>query len=90
MPARVRWCEETLVPGYRLAVIQSFRQSQKAVAGIAPDGGAPSHHTLHRRFQGFAAALDPVPDYTHSAWGTPGTRLPRASAGAFRSPRRFW
>ncbi|MDR7553966.1 MAG: hypothetical protein QN117_13395, partial [Armatimonadota bacterium] len=34
LPARVRWCEETLVPGYRLAVIQSFRQSQKAVRGM--------------------------------------------------------
>lgn len=65
VPARVRWCEETLVPGYRLAVIQSFRQSQKAVAGLAPDGRAPSHHTVHRRFQGFAATLDPVPDCTH-------------------------
>lgn len=65
VPARVRWCEETLVPGYRLAVIQSFRQSQKALAGLAPDGRAPSHPTVHRRFQGFAATLDPVPDCTH-------------------------
>jgi len=65
VPACVRWCEETLVPGYRLAVIQSFRQSQRAVAGLAPDGRAPSHQTVHRRFQGFATTLDPVPDYTH-------------------------
>lgn len=60
LPRRVRWCEETLVPGYRLAVIQSFRQSQKAIRGMAPDGRAPSHHTLHRRF-GFATQLDPCP-----------------------------
>lgn len=65
LPRRVRWCEETLVPGYRLAVIHSFRQSQKAVRDLSPDGRAPSHHTLHRRFQGFAAQLDPVPDLTH-------------------------
>jgi hypothetical protein len=65
LPKHVRWCEETLVPGYRLAVLQSFRQSQKAVRGLAPDGRAPSHATVHRRFQGFAATLDPVPDSTH-------------------------
>ncbi len=65
LPKRIRWCEETLVPGYRLAVLQSFRQSQRAVAGLAPDGRAPSPATIHRRFQGFAATLDPVPDYTH-------------------------
>jgi hypothetical protein len=65
LPAHVRWCEETLAPGYRLAVLQSFRQSQKALAGLAPDGRAPSPATVHRRFQGFAATLDPVPDYTH-------------------------
>ncbi|MEK7370863.1 MAG: hypothetical protein AAB265_05340, partial [candidate division NC10 bacterium] len=65
LPRRVRWCEETLLPGYRLAVTQSFRQSQKAVRDLAPDGRALSHHTLHRRFQGFAAHLDPVPDLTH-------------------------
>jgi len=61
LPRRVRWCEETLLPGYRLAVIQSFRQSRKAVRDLAPDGRAPSHHTLHRRFQGFATQLDPRP-----------------------------
>lgn len=71
LPARVRWCEETLVPGYRLAVLQSFRQSQKAVQGLAPDGRAPSHHTVHRRFQGFAATLDPVPDSTHRRGSQP-------------------
>jgi Transposase, Mutator family len=65
LPRYVRWCEETLVPGYRLAVLQSFRQSQGAVRGLAPDGRAPSHSTVHRRFQGFAATLDPVPEYTH-------------------------
>lgn len=73
LPRRVRWCEETLLPGYRLAVIQSFRQSQKAVRGMAPDGRAPSHHTLHRRFQGFAAQLDPVPDLTHRRGPKPAT-----------------
>lgn len=72
LPKHVRWCEETLVPGYRLAVLQSFRQSQKAVQGLAPDGRAPSHHTVHRRFQGFAATLDPVPDYTHRRGPKPG------------------
>jgi hypothetical protein len=61
LPRRVRWCEETLLPGYRLAVIQSFRQSRTAVRDLAPDGRAPSHHTLHRRFQGFATQLDPCP-----------------------------
>ncbi len=65
LPRYVRWCEETLVPGYRLAVLHSFRQSRKAIAGLAPDGRAPSPATVHRRFQGFAASLDPVPDYTH-------------------------
>ena len=72
LPKHVRWCEETLVPGYRLAVLQSFRQSQKAVQGLAPDGWAPSHHTVHRRFQGFAATLDLVPDYTHRRGPKPG------------------
>jgi hypothetical protein len=71
LPKRVRWCEETLVPGYRLAVIQSFRQSQKALRGMAPDGRAPSHHTVHRRFQAFAAQLDPVPDLTHRPGSKP-------------------
>lgn len=88
LPRRVRWCEETLLPGYRLAVIQSFRQSQKAVRGLAPDGRAPSHHTLHRRFQGFAAQLDPVPDLTHRPGPKPaayqqadGTKLKLQAAG---------
>ena len=70
LPRRIRWCEEALLPGYRLAVIQSFRQGQKAVKGIAPDGSAPSHSTLHRRFRGFAARLDPVPGPSHE--GDPG------------------
>lgn len=65
LPSHVRWCEETLAPGYRLAVIQSFRQSQRAVQGLAPDGRAPSVATVHRRFQGFATRLEPVPDSTH-------------------------
>lgn len=88
LPARVRWCEETLLPGYRLAVIQSFRQSQKAVRGMAPDGRAPSHHTVHRRFQDFAAQLDPVPDLTHHPGPTPsayqqadGTKLKLQAGG---------
>lgn len=71
LPKHVRWCEETLVPGYRLAILQSFRQSQQAVQGLAPDGRAPSHSTVHRRFQGFAATLDPVPDYTHRRGSKP-------------------
>ena len=65
LPRYVRWCEETRVPGYRLAVLQSFRQSQKAVQGLVPDGRAPSPPTVHRRFPGVAATLDPVPDYAH-------------------------
>ncbi|MGQ9756400.1 MAG: ISH6 family transposase [Desulfotomaculales bacterium] len=62
LPQRVRWCEATLLPGYRLAVIQSFRQSRKVLQGTVPDGAAPSASTLHRRFQGFASQLDPLPD----------------------------
>ena len=57
LPKHVRWCEETLVPGYRLAVLQSFRQSQKAVQGLAPDGRAPSHHTVHRRSEEHTSEL---------------------------------
>lgn len=71
VPKYVRWCEETLVPGYRLAVLQSFRQSRNALQGLAPDGRAPSHATVHRRFQGFAATLDPVPDYSHRRGSKP-------------------
>lgn len=70
LPRRIRWCEETLLPGYRLAVIQSFRQSRRAVCGVTPDGSAPSHHTLHRRFRSFAAGLDPLP--TPPLKGDPG------------------
>lgn len=59
------------------AVIQSFRQSKKAlVRGMAPDGRAPGHPTLHRRFQGFATQLDPVP-----ADPPPGPLTQRLSAG---------
>jgi len=61
LPQRVRFCEETLLPGYRLAVLQSFRVSQKTMASQHP-GQAPSHRTLHRRFQGFAGHVDPVPE----------------------------
>lgn len=93
LPARVRWSEETLLPGYRLAVIQSFRQSQKAVRGMAPDGRAPSHHTLHRRFQDFAAQLDPVPDLTHRPGPKPsayqqadGTKLKLQAGGHTLGP----
>ena len=88
LPARVRWCEETLLPGYRLAVIQSFRQSQKAGRGMAPDGRVPSHHTLHRRFQAFATQLDPVPDLSHRPGPKPsayqqadGTKVQLQAAG---------
>lgn len=70
LPRWVRWCEETLLPGYRLAVIQSFRKSGEAVGAITPDKQGPSRSTLHRRFQGFASHLDPVPDLTH----TPGPK----------------
>jgi hypothetical protein len=88
LPPRVRWCEETLLPGYRLAVIQSFRQSQKAIRGMGPDGRGPSPQTLHRRFQDFAARLDPVPDLTHRPGPKPaayqqadGTKLPLQARG---------
>jgi len=65
LPAWVRWCEETLLPGYRLAMIQSFRKSDDAVRSSTPDQRAPSTSTLHRRFQDFACHLDPVPDLAH-------------------------
>jgi hypothetical protein len=70
LPARVRFCEDTLLPGYRLAVLQSFRVSQRTLAAQHP-GRAPSHHTLHRRFQGFADQLDPVPDLAHRQGSKP-------------------
>jgi len=62
MPERFTWCEDKLLPGYRLAVLQSFRESNKAVEKTCPDGRAPHHSTLHRRFQRFAGRLDLVPD----------------------------
>jgi hypothetical protein len=65
IPDRVRWCEDTLVPGYHLSVIQSFRKSARAVRSSSPDHQGPDHRTLHRRFQGFAEHLDPVPDLAH-------------------------
>ncbi|ROR03359.1 hypothetical protein [Desulfosoma caldarium] len=62
LPERIRWCEATLLPGYHLAVIQSFRQSRKALQGTVPDAAAPSASTLYRRFQDFLSHLDPLPD----------------------------
>jgi hypothetical protein len=71
LPKRVTWGEDTLLPGYRLAVLQSFRESNKAVEKTSPDGRAPHHSTLHRRFQGFAEHLDPVPDLAHRRGSKP-------------------
>ncbi len=65
IPDRVRWCEDTLVPGYHLSTIQSFRKSARALRSGSPDHQGPDHRTLHRRFQDFAGRLDPVPDLTH-------------------------
>jgi len=62
LPNRVIWGEDTLLPGYRLAVLQSFRESNRAVQKTSPSGRAPHHSTLHRRFQRFAERLDPTPD----------------------------
>ena len=89
IPERVRWCEETLLPGYRLGVLQSFRKSARTVARNAPTGEGPNHRTLHRRFQDFAAAhLDPVPDLRHTRGPKPaahqqadGTKLKLQNAG---------
>lgn len=61
LPERVTWSEDTLLPGYRLATLQSFRESNKAVRKMSPDGRSPHHSTLHRRFQRFAERLDPTP-----------------------------
>ena len=65
IPDRVRWCEDTLMPGYHLSVIQSCRKSARAVRSSSPDHQGPDHRTLHRRFQGYAERLDPIPDLTH-------------------------
>jgi len=65
IPDRLRWCEDTLMPGFHLSVIQSFRKSARALRSGSPDHQGPNHRTLHRRFQGFAERLDPVPDLTH-------------------------
>lgn len=62
LPERVTWGEDTLLPGYRLSVLQSFRESNEAVRKTSPDGRGPHHSTLHRRFQRFAERLDPTPD----------------------------
>lgn len=62
LPERFTWSEDTLLPGYRLSVLQSFRESNKAVKKTSPTGRAPHHSTLHRRFQRFAPRLDPTPD----------------------------
>jgi len=61
LPERFKWCEETLLPGYRLAVMQSFRESNRAVQKTSSSGRAPHHSTLHRRFQRFAERVSPVP-----------------------------
>lgn len=88
IPDRVRWCEETLLPGYRLGVLQSFRKSARTVAKSAPTGEGPNYRTLHRRFQDFAANLDPVPDLSHTRGPKPaahqqadGTKLKLQNAG---------
>jgi len=64
LPERVTWSEDTLLPGYRLSVLQSFRESNRAVQKTSSSGRAPHHSTLHRRFQRFAERLDPTPDLT--------------------------
>lgn len=89
IPDRVRWCEETLLPGYRLGILQSFRKSARTVARSAPTGEGPNYRTLHRRFQDFAAAnLNPVPDLSHTRGPKPaahqqadGTKLKLQNAG---------
>ena len=62
MPERFTWSEDKLLPGFRLAVLQSFRESNRAVEKTCPDGRSPHHSTLHRRFQRFAERLDPTPE----------------------------
>jgi len=89
IPDRVRWCEESLLPGYRLGILQSFRKSARTVAKSAPAGVGPNHSTLHRRFQDFAAGhLDPIPDLSHTRGSKPtahqqadGTKLKLQRAG---------
>ena len=66
LPDRVRWSEEALLPGFRISVLQSFRKSARAVAGISSTGEGPDHRTLHRRFQSFASThAGVVPDLSH-------------------------
>lgn len=62
LPRLVKWCEDTLLPGFRLSVIQSFRESRRAVEKTSAQGRSPHHSTLHRRFQRFARRLDPTPE----------------------------
>jgi hypothetical protein len=88
LPTYLRWTEDSLLPGYRLALIQSFRKSVKALDGMGPRGATPSPSTLHRRFQGFADKLDPVPDLSHKRGPKPsayqmadGTRIKLQQAG---------
>jgi hypothetical protein len=71
IPDRVRWCEDTLVPGFHLTMIQSFRKSARALRSGSPDHRGPDHRTLHRRFMDFAGKLDPVPDLTHRSGPKP-------------------
>lgn len=77
LPARVRWTEETLLPGFRLAVLQSFRESTRAVAKSSPRGTGPHASTLHRRFQGFSERLEPVPEASADGTSDP-TRYQQA------------
>ena len=89
IPDRVRWSEESMLPGYRLGILQSFRKSARTVAKSAPAGVGPNHSTLHRRFQDFAAGhLDPIPDLSHTRGSKPtahqqadGTKLKLQRAG---------
>lgn len=61
LPAHLRWTEDRLEPGYRLALVRSFRKSGKALDGLGPLGATFGHTPPHRRFPGLADTLDPVP-----------------------------
>ena len=63
-PDRVRWSEETLLPGLRISVLQSLPQECSCGRkGISSTGEGPDHRTLHRRFQSFASThAGVVPD----------------------------
>ena len=70
VPDRVRYCEETLLPGYRLATLQSYRVSRNTQA-TEHQGRTYGRSTLHRRFQGFAEHMNPVPDMKHQHGSKP-------------------